>query len=320
MPKVSVVIPAYNAMKYLPETLESVLTQTFTDFEVTIVNDGSSDNICEWCEQITDTRVRLISQHNQKLPAARNTGILNSTGEYIAFLDADDIWEPTKLEKQVNYLDNHPLVGLVDVWTILIDQNGNFLNKIISNNIEGDVRKTVIEACNAFIVSGSSPMVRRACIEKVGLFDVELKFCEDVDMWIRIGTHYHFGVVKEPLIRYRQHPTSMSTDCYLMVEGIRKFIEKHYSSVPTELLYLRGKIYSNWYLYLAWKALKNRNCTQAVEFYKQAIAHYPQQIFSINCLRLSSAVLISNFLGVKNYEQVRSLVSSLRKPMLPPIS
>jgi glycosyltransferase involved in cell wall biosynthesis len=317
MPKVSVVIPAYNAMKYLPETLESVLKQTFSDFEVTIVNDGSNDNICEWSKQITDTRIRLISQHNQEASSARNTGILNSTGEYIAFLDADDIWEPTKLEKQVNYLDTHPLVGLVDVWTTLIDENGNFTNKIISNNIEGNVRKTVIEVCNTFIASGSSPMIRRACVEKVGLFDVDIKFGEDMDMWIRIAIHYHFGVVKEPLIRYRQHPNSKSKNCQLMLGGIRKFIEKTYSSMPTELLYLRGKSYANWYLYLSWTALKNQNRTQAVEFYKQALAHHPQQIFSIDCLRLSSAILILSFLGVKGYERVRSLVSFLRKRMSP---
>ncbi|MCJ8280869.1 MAG: glycosyltransferase family 2 protein, partial [Rivularia sp. ALOHA_DT_140] len=122
MPKVSVIIPAYNAMGFLPETLESVLQQTFTDFEILIINDGSSDDIVEWASKISDSRVRLITQINQGVSAARNTGIRNSQGEYIAFLDADDLWEPTKLEKQVNCLKANPGVGLVYTWTTFIDQ------------------------------------------------------------------------------------------------------------------------------------------------------------------------------------------------------
>jgi glycosyltransferase involved in cell wall biosynthesis len=121
MPKVSVVIPAYNAMTYLPETVESVLKQTFTNFEVLIINDGSSDHIMQWVTQISDSRVRLISQENQGLPGARNTGIAQAQGEYVAFLDADDWWEPTKLEKQVRCFEERPGVGLVYTWTALID-------------------------------------------------------------------------------------------------------------------------------------------------------------------------------------------------------
>lgn len=91
MPKVSVIIPAYNSMQYLPETLESVLKQTFTDFEVLIINDGSSDNTVEWAGKLEDPRVKLISQDNQGLPGARNTGIFHAQADYIAFLDADDL-------------------------------------------------------------------------------------------------------------------------------------------------------------------------------------------------------------------------------------
>lgn len=101
MPKVSVVIPAYNAMSYLPETVASVLNQTFEDYEVIVVNDGSKDDIKIWIAQLADTRIKLISQENQGLSGARNTGIAHAQGEYVAFLDADDLWAPTKLEKQV---------------------------------------------------------------------------------------------------------------------------------------------------------------------------------------------------------------------------
>ena len=104
MPKVSVIIPAYNAVTYLPETVESVLRKNFTDFEVLIVNDSSSVQIVQWASQVADPRGRLISQENQVLSRERNTGIAHAQAEYIAFLDADDLWEPTKLENQVRCL------------------------------------------------------------------------------------------------------------------------------------------------------------------------------------------------------------------------
>ncbi|MGH8001850.1 MAG: glycosyltransferase family 2 protein, partial [Brasilonema sp.] len=220
MSKVTVIIPAYNAMKYLPETVESVLNQTLTYFEVLIINDGSSDGIVEWASQITDSRVRLISQENQGTAAARNKGIVESKGEYIAFLDADDIWEPTKLEKQAQCLDNNPLVGLVDAWTAFIDENSKPTGIVMKHNSEGDVYKKVVEICDSTVCCGSSPMIRRSCFDTLGLFDRE-SYIEDVDMWIRIATRYHYGVVKELLVKYRQHPSNKSKDCESMLRGFR---------------------------------------------------------------------------------------------------
>lgn len=320
MSKVSVIIPAYNAMKYLPETLESVLTQTFTDFEAIIVDDGSSDNILEWFKTISDSRVRLISQYNQDVSAARNTGILNSSGEYIAILDADDIWEPTKLAKQVEFLDSNQSVGLVDTWTTYIDENGHFLNKISNQNLEGDVRKILKEKCNTFVASGSSPMIRRVCFDRVGLFDIEMKCSEDTDMWIRIGMHYHFGAIKECLVRYRQHSNSKSRNYHIMLEGLRILIEKHSKNIPTKELYIRGRIYSDWFIYVAWLALKSHNYQQAVEFRNQAIAHYPQQIFSKDFWRLSMAIALLGIFGVDGYERFKSSVRILRKYVSPKFS
>src|SRR4028119_714252 len=137
MPKVSVIVPAYNAMAYLPETLQSVLTQTFNSFEVLIINDGSSDEIVEWASEIKDSRVKLISQENQGLSGARNTGIWSSQGEYLAFLDADDIWEPTKLEKQVQCLDQDLSIGLVSSWVSSINESGDILETYKISNFTG---------------------------------------------------------------------------------------------------------------------------------------------------------------------------------------
>ena len=159
MPKASVIIPAYNAMAYLPETLDSVIAQTFTDFEVLIINDGSSDNIVEWASQIQDSRVRLISQANQGLPGARNTGIWHSKGEYLAFLDADDIWESSKLAKQVECLDKNLDVGMVSSLVSAIDPNGNLIHIYhlpkFGNDIKRELFRSNIIFCGRYSLSPS---------------------------------------------------------------------------------------------------------------------------------------------------------------------
>ena len=169
MPKVSVIIPAYNAMAYLPSTLESVLRQTFVDIEVVIVNDGSSDSIADWASGLNDERIKLISQRNQGSASARNAGIANSTGQYVAFLDADDLWEPTKLEKQVRCLDDCLDVGLVNTWMRKIDSQGHPIGAATITNAEGNIWQQIAE--ENIVLCGSAPLVRRRCFENLGVFD-----------------------------------------------------------------------------------------------------------------------------------------------------
>lgn len=311
MPKVSVIIPAYNAMAFLPETLDSVLKQTFTDFEVLIVNDGSSDHIVEWASQITDPRVRLISQENQRVSAARNTGITNSQGEYIAFLDADDLWEPTKLEKQVRCLDKKPEVGLVYTWTLFVDQDNNSMGKIYASHAEGNVWEEFV--ANDMIASGSSPMVRRSCFDTVGLFDRNLAYAPDRDMWVRIAFLYPFAVVKEPLLRYRQLPNSFSRNRQGMFQDLCKVTEKAFQSVPTELLYVRNRCYGMINLGYGWISIDDGDYKKAIHYRRQAFLHYPQICFSQRFIRLSLAIFMTRWFGTHGYDGIRKVTHILRQ-------
>ena len=139
MPTVSTIISAYNSMEFLPETLNSVFEQTYKDFEVIVVNDGSSDNIEQWAATISDPRFKLISQENRGVSEARNRGITESVGEFIAFLDSDDIWMPTKLEKQVNSFKENSEAALVYTWTAIIDEQSKLIGKVYSHEDEGNV-------------------------------------------------------------------------------------------------------------------------------------------------------------------------------------
>jgi glycosyltransferase involved in cell wall biosynthesis len=311
-PKVSVIIPAYNAMPYLPEALESVLRQTFSDFEVIIIDDGSTDRTVEWTSKLTDPRVKVILQDNHGSARARNQGIAIANGEYIALLDADDIWEPTKLEKQIRFLDEHPEIGLVDTWTLLIDETGNSTGRVIVSKAEGDVWKQLVQfqpvcACD------STPLIRRECFETVGLFDENLLFLEDLDLWIRLAYRYNFGAIEQPLVGYRQRSGSKSTNCQETLLAFRRIIEKTFESAPVELLYLRDRGYGRINLYLAWKSLIDRDRSRTIHFRQQAIAHYPQLKYSWDYLRLTIALGIMQNFGTQTYEKARAIAQTLRR-------
>lgn len=311
-PKVSVIIPAYNAMNYLPETVESVLRQTFTNFEVLIIDDGSSDNIVQWASELVDTRVKLIKQANQGVSAARNAGIARAQGEYVAFLDADDLWEPTKLEKQVRCLEDNPVVGLVHTWMILADEQGKSKGKLIASNAEGDVWQQLVVR-NTILTS--SVMVRRCCFENVGVFDCSLRSYEDWELWIRIASRYSFTLIKEPLVLYRQHTSNTSNNWQVMEQGFRLVMEKIFHSAPSELLYLKNQSYGYANLYLAWKALQSGDgdSKQALHFRQQALVHYPRLRYSRRYIHLSLAIAMMQWFGSDGYQKVLAFINTLRQ-------
>jgi glycosyltransferase involved in cell wall biosynthesis len=313
MPKVSVIIPSYNSIKYLPETLNTVLKQTFTDFEVLIINDGSTDNILDWATTIKDKRVKVITKKNEGLAEARNTGIALAKGEYLAFLDADDLWGETKLEKQVNYLNNHSEVGLVDTWVALTDENGKPTGTIIKTNAEGNVIKRILESPT--IVCGSSPLVRNICFDKAGLFDKKLSGSADWDMWIRIANYFMFGLIKEPLTYYRQHYNSMSQNRQKMLTDNVVVIEKAFANVSPELNYIKTRSYGRVHLYLAWRALDQKNYQEVISFRKTALSYYPRLRFSKNYINQTIGLIIMEWFGTEAIDSFRNITRNLRRKL-----
>lgn len=306
MPKVSVIIPAYNAMAFLPETLESVLNQTFTDFEVLIINDGSPDGIVEWASEIKDSRVKLISQENQGISGARNTGLWSSQGEYLAFLDADDIWEASKLEKQVEYLEKYLDVGLVSTWISNVDRHGNFIDIYdyykSGNELRKDLFRSNILSC------GSTPLVRRICFEKVGFFERSLSSAADWDMWLRIAMHFSIFVIQEPLVRYRRYPNSMSTNFKLMIQELDQVMERSFQSVPEEFKNVERSGSSYLSIQYAWGYLIKDEFHEAFWFAKQAFIRSPKLIFSISYIHLIFLIAAKQFLKPQTYNALHSIL------------
>lgn len=311
MPKVTVVIPAYNAMPYLPKTLSSVLTQTFTDFEVLIINDGSKDEIIEWSNLITDQRVKVISQENQGLSNARNTGIQNANGKFIALLDADDLWHSDKLEKQVNYLETHPEVGLVYTWVEMFYDDQTTRSKYLSPEVEGEALAEIL--IKNIVTCGSTPLIQQESFSQVGLFDEKLSSSADWDMWIRIASKYHFGVVRENLVYYRQHNKNMSRDIQKMFAEAEVVIEKGFDLAPQDLRDKKKEAYSNTCLYLAWTAFDNGYDKESREYHRKAINYFPDISKTVASKHLRKLHLAKRILGSSGYTITKNIYKNISK-------
>lgn len=265
-PLVSVIIPAYNAEKFIQHTLESVLAQTYTEIEVIVVDDGSRDRTAEIVEFFAqqDSRIQLFKQPNAGVAAARNFAIEQSKGKYIAPIDADDIWYPQKLEKQVRCIEAaDESVGLVYAWSVYLNAKGEIVGWYTADQFdrapEGQVFTTLLYF--NFLDNASTPLFRRSCIDRVGGYNCGLKAkggqgCEDWDIYLRIAAAYQFRAVPEYLVGYRQYWGSMATNCatmarsyLLMMEGV----QQRHADLPDRLYrwsngtfynYLFGKSYT----------------------------------------------------------------------------
>lgn len=311
VPKVSVIIPTYNSLEYLPEAIESVLDQTFVDFEIIVINDGSSDGTEKWVLEQSDPRLQLISQGNLGKSAARNAGIAKASGDYLAFLDADDCWEPTKLEKQARCLDSNSQIGLVYVWTALADSRCQPTGRIVSSHAEGNVWEELVR--DNILACGSTPMARRSCFQTVGLFALDLPLAQDWDMWIRIAARYPFAVIKEPLARYRLHANNTSKQLKLMQACNTRVLERAFQAAPTDVSDIRGKAYQSLNFYLGWIALRVRDSKQAFHFWQQARAAVPQEVFTRESMRLLLSIAIVRSLGPSTYDRLLALNRALRR-------
>ena len=204
MPKVSVIIPTYNREDYISETIQSVLEQTYKDFEIIVVDDGSSDNTKKNLEKF-EKRIKLIIQTNSERAIARNNGVKNSSGEYLAFVDSDDIWIKDKLEKQVKILDNDKKTILVYGQSQRIDKSSNQIKtaKRQKEGYSGNIFEKLLY--RNFIVS-ATPVIRRGTFEKTQGFETRYVPYEDWEFWLRLSLLGKFYFINKPLAFYRIHP------------------------------------------------------------------------------------------------------------------
>lgn len=279
-PKISVIIPIYNGEKTIKETIQSILNQTFADFEIVAINDGSKDSTLEIISSFEDPRLNIFSYENAGLSAARNRGIAKAKGEYISFIDADDMWTDHKLEEQLKALQSNSWASVAYSWTNFVDENGKFLRSGCHINANGDVFLQLLRI--NFIQSGSNLLVKTEALARVGNFDEFLDAVEDWDMWLRLAESYQFVCVPLPQILYRvsSSSTSMSSQVLKMEQRILQVIEKTFNNTSRDLSKdLKSQVFAEQYRYLTTKALDGypdrTKGTTAMIFFVQAIRYDP---------------------------------------------
>jgi glycosyltransferase involved in cell wall biosynthesis len=288
MPTVTVIIPAFNVAAYLPAAVQSVLAQRYTDFEVIIVDDGSRDATAEIARSYTDPRVRLVSQANRGLAGARNTGIRHARGEFIAFLDADDLWHPDKLGAHVALLTRHPEVGVSYSQSAFIDDAGQPLN--YWQRPKTDRIKPEDVLLRNPIGNGSAPVIRRLTLEAIAFpgtrpelqeqsyFDESFRQSEDIECWTRIAlqTTWQFAGIAQPLTLYRVNSGGLSANLVKQLESWERFIAKTSAYAPAFIARWAPLARAYQYRYLARRAVRQGDPLMALQLLWRAISSTPR--------------------------------------------
>jgi glycosyltransferase involved in cell wall biosynthesis len=282
-PALSIVIPSYNVAPYIEAAIVSALDQTFTDLEIIVVNDGSTDDTPEVIERTAaarnDPRLKVVHRTNGGLAAARNTGIETATGAYIGFLDSDDIWHPTKAEKHLRQMRADPSIGISFSHSAYLTESGQptggylFAEKM-TPTLHDMIRRN-------HVGNGSTPIVRRDCFERAGLFREELKSCEDYEMWCRIlwSTDYRAEAIAEPLTFYRLRDSSLSFNFEKFVHNAdlaMMALRNCMKNVP-ERVFRAG--HAGHYRVAAVKAVLAQQDQAAAKLLRQALAIWPWLVF-----------------------------------------
>jgi len=231
-PLVSVIIPVFNGAAFVARAIQSVLDQSMPDFELIVVDDGSVDETSAVVRAFTDRRLSLVVQANGGPSAARNNGIQRSRAKWVAILDADDYWAPTKLEAQLARADATPSAALIYTAAQYCSPDGNAISEVPAT-IEENIHAALIQKNH---IVASSAMIRRDVLERVGLFHPELSGCEDWDLWLRIAEVADVAAVPEPLVSVVTRPDSLSSDATRMrnigLRVINRVVERNPGLTP----------------------------------------------------------------------------------------
>lgn len=318
MPTVSVIIPVYNVEKYIAQTIQSVLAQSYSNFEVVVVDDGATDNSLAICQTFTDNRLRIVQQQNRGLAGARNTGIRHAQGKFLAFLDSDDLWQPDKLALHVQHLEQSSQVGVSFSRSSFIDDEGHPLG------IHQMPKLTDITPgylfCRNPISNGSTPVIRRAVLNEICFqanlygtvedffFDDSFRQSEDIECWLRIAlqTDWIIEGIPESLTLYRVNAGGLSANLMKQYAAWEQILDKTRAYAP-EFLEQWGSLARAYQLrYLARRAVQQRDGHTARQLINQALAAN-WRIGALEPRRTSITIAAAYLLSVLPQQQYRQL-------------
>lgn len=321
-PKISVIMSVYNGERYLREAIESILNQTFTDFEFIIVNDGSTDSSLEIIQSYDDERIKIINnEKNIGLTKSLNKALKVARGEYIARQDADDISLPNRFEEQIKYLERHPEVALLGTNIYKIDENGKIIGKYIVL-----AKPSIKDLFNGNQFNHGSVMFKKEVIDELGGYNELFKYAQDYELWLRIAKHYNIRNVTQILYKLRSHDENIgfknrgkSALYFLFAQKITRNdldddILKTLKNNGIESLYscLNKKEKMFFHKSVASMHVRNNNMRLAREEYKKSIDAYPFDIESNVGILLSYIGKNAYIKTFEAYKSFRNFLTCLR--------
>lgn len=295
----SIIIITKNRSHLLSLALQSALGQTFQSYEIVIVDVTSSDETEYVVRDFDDKRIVYIRENEDRgISASRNLGIRQSKGEFIAFLDDDDLWLPEKLEKQLSIMNHNPEVGVVYTAAWKINEDGCIISLMNAPFLKGKILPKILE--KNYVGGCSTVLVRKECIEKAGLFDEDFFFGEDHDLWVRLAKHCQFDYIKEPVVLYRVHMRSVtkSSDLSRLLAAHELFYNKHVKD-----LLANKKALAAWCYYSGRLSFDCGNETQGRKELVRAIVYDPSAVHYY-------ARLFSSFFGQRFFALASELIFS----------
>lgn len=271
MPLVSVIIPTYNSVAYVTAAVASVLAQTFADLEILVIDDGSTDETSEVMAGY-GTRVRYLRQENSGVAIARNRGIAESQGEYVAFLDADDTWFPRKLELQLEALRAHIEAGVCYSAFLVVTSELKPIGVRRSERWASALEDLLLHG--NVVGSICTVLAKRSLFQQAGGFDPLLSQCADWEMWVRLAARTEFVYLDEPLVTYRQHDSNMSHNAPLLEKDSLRVLEKSFAmeELSPELRARRRAAFARNYMVLAGTYIHARRFRDSVRCAAKAVA------------------------------------------------
>lgn len=284
MKKVSVILPVYNVERYIAKTIRSVLAQSYPAFELIIVDDESPDRSIDICKQFHDPRIRIVHQKNRGLAGARNTGIRHAQGDYIALLDSDDLWQPTKLEQHVRHLEQSPEIGISFSRSAFIDEVDQPLGVYQMPKLTDITGSHLL--CRNPIGNGSAPVIRREVFDAIAFsanlygteetfyFDDQFRQSEDIECWIRVvlQTNWKIEGIPDALTLYRVNTESLSANVLKQLASWEQVVEKTRTYAPDVVAQWEDTARAYQLRYLSRRCVRMQDGAMAVKLFHRSLS------------------------------------------------
>ncbi len=304
MPTVSIIIPTYNREHLLGRAIQSVLDQTYQNFELIIVDDGSTDDTEKLVKSFNSEKIRYIWHGENKGPsAARNTGIQSAKGDYIAFQDSDDEWMPRKLEKQMRAFETaSPAVGIVYTGRYSIkNDKKDYAPPTKWTPIDGDIFSSLLKAC---LVPAQVALVKRDCFERAGMFDERFPALVDWELFLRMSRYYQFKCINEPLVIKYHQPDSITENQSACIKGFEQMLETYFEDIKQDKTLL-----ARYYFWLGHLLYSNGKLSEGWNYFVRSLKAYPLDIRVVGALLVSLLGKTIYNIVAERYRQIWYLCS-----------